>query len=259
MKKEYCINTLPFDLIKRDIDKYFDIFLKYGLVCFKDSSINILEQKEITELFAKKLNCNYVSSQDNEDHSFTFDKTNKLISKNELFIPWHIEHVQKERSQIAASWNMLLFECSSGVGDTGFINAINLYNNMPDKWKLFLNECDVINKSRNYLPRKCIQNHIVKDEKILRLSPNNEDILYAVNKNKPSEKDIELFNEIVDWYLKEVNNNVEIQNWWQWSKGDLLIVDLSCMIHAVKGGFTPDQRIFSRYWIFINESDYIEN
>ena len=86
-------------------------------------------------------------------------------------------------------------------------------------------------------------------------SPIYEDFLYSVNKEHPSKKDIKLFNEIVAWYKEQVEDNVNIQNWWEWSNGDLLIVDLSYMIHAVKGGFTPGQRIFSRYWIFVNETD----
>jgi len=259
MIKETCIDDLSFDDIEKNINKYFSLFLKYGLVCFRRSFLDIFEQKKITELFAKKLNCNYVSSQDNEDHSFTFKKNNGLISKNEIFIPWHLEHVQRQRPQIAASWNMLSFKCETGVGNTGFVNAIDAYNYMPVEWKSFLNLCEVMDKGGYPLPRKCIQNHIIKDEKILRLSPNNEDILYSVNKNNPSKKEIKLFNEIASWHIEQVSNNLNIQNWWEWSNGDLLIVDLSCMIHAVKGGFTPSQRIFSRYWIFVNETDDIEN
>ena len=255
MIKDAYIDELSFDDIQKNIDKYFNLFLKYGLVCFKRSFFDIFEQKKITELFAKKLNCNYISSQDNEDHSFTFNKNIKLMSKDEIFIPWHLEHVQREHPQVAASWNMLSFKCEAGVGNTGFVNAIDLYNEMPIEWKSFLNMCDIMSESGYFLPRKCIQNHRIKDEKIIRLSPNYEDILYSVNKKYPSKKDIKLFNKIVDWHKKQVEDNVNIQNWWEWSNGDLLIVDLSCMIHAVKGGFTPSQRIFSRYWIFINQSD----
>jgi len=259
MIKDAYMDELSFDDIEKNIDKYFSLFLKYGLVCFRKSFFDIFEQKKITELFAKKLNCNYVSPQDNEDHSFTFKKNIELMSKNELFIPWHLEHVQKENPQVAASWNMLSFKCQIGVGNTGFVSAIDIYNKMPVEWRLFLDTCDVMGKGGYFLPRKCIQNHRIKDEKILRLSPNNEDILYSVNKDSPSKKDIKLFNEIVAWYVRQVENNINIQNWWEWSNGDLLIVDLSCMIHAVKGGFTPSQRIFSRYWIFVNETDDTEN
>ena len=258
MIKHAYMDELSFDDIEKNIDQYFSLFLKYGLVCFRRSFFDIFEQRKITELFSKKLNCNYISSQNNEDHSFTFDKNIKLMSKNEIFIPWHLEHLQKEHPQVAASWNMLSFECETGAGNTGFVSAIDLYNEMPVEWKSFLELCDVMTEGKYILPRKCIQNHRIKDEKIIRLSPNYpiyEDFLYSVNKEHPSKKDIKLFNEIVAWYKEQVEDNVNIQNWWEWSNGDLLIVDLSYMIHAVKGGFTPGQRIFSRYWIFVNETD----
>ena len=89
------------------------------------------------------------------------------MSKNELFIPWHLEHVKKEHPQVAASWNMLSFECETGVGNTGFVSAIDLYNEMPVEWKSFLDVCEVMTEGKYILPRKCIQNHRIKDEKII--------------------------------------------------------------------------------------------
>ena len=48
--------------------------------------------------------------------------------------------------------------------------------------------------------------------------------------------------------LKKKIRDPDYQLWWEWGKGDLLIVDLFCIYHAVKGGFALGERIIDRVY-----------
>jgi len=251
------IENVSFKDIINNIDNYYNLFLKNGLIFFKNANVSPDEQQKISNELAKKIKCNYVAPIDYEDHSFTFKKNNKIYSKNDLFIPWHLEHCEKPFSQVATSWNMVHLSSDYGIGDTGFVNSYELFNRMPYEWKELLNQSYIIDHNKNFPARKCIQKHFFKNQNIIKLSPNKEDKLYSVNNQLPSDKNSKLFLEITNWYLNETANNTDLQVWWHWSEGDLLIVDLSLMAHAVKGGFTLGERVITRNWIFKEESDYL--
>lgn len=251
------IKNVSFDSIIDQIDNYVNVFLKDGLLLFKQINISLEQQEMLSKKLAEKINCNYISPLDNEDHLITFNLKDRPYSKDELFIPWHLEHCEKRESQIACSWNMIHFSSKYGTGNTGFINSYNLFEKMPTEWKSFLRSIEIIDRSNKFPPRKCIKKHFLKNHDLIRLSPNQEDNLHLVNNRTPSKEENELFSKIRNWYNNQILNNHDIQLWWEWSQGDLLIVDLSMMIHAVKGGFSLGERIISRNWIFVKESDYL--
>lgn len=72
--------------------------------------------------------------------------------------------------------------------------------------------------------------------------------LYKVGADFPTYFEREMFAEIKFWLMRNVWSEPENQQWHLWSEGDLLVVDLERMYHAVSGGFFPDQREFVGYW-----------
>ena len=253
------IKDCSYSDIVANVDDYIKIFLDNGLVCFKQIYLSALEQEHVVDLFAKKLKWNYVQSTHTEDHNYTISMRDKILNKDEIIIDWHIEHLKKKYSQVAASWNMKKFTCPKGHGNTGFIDSSYLYSLMPDDWQEFLRSIVVTHITMNFPHRKCVIKHRNSGKNILRLIPDfGEDLLISVNDNDPSDEEFLFFNQIKQWYSDQIRNNESVQMWWQWDEGDFIIIDLLYIIHCVKGGFTQENRQFTRNWAFAKKSDFLK-
>jgi hypothetical protein len=188
-----------------------------------------------------------------ENHTFTIDLYEKKISKDEILIPWHMEHVKSTNPQIAASWNMRELTCPIGHGMTGFVNSRDVCKKMPKEWLEFLSGAVVRDSNGNFPERDAIKPHPSTNEPMLRIGPSISEHLITIHGKEPLKEDVELFNTIIKWIFDTVNDDEQIQKWWIWDLYDIILVDLFSMYHAVKGGFEYDQRIFSRFWAY--ESD----
>jgi len=251
------VYNCSFEDLVSNIDNYVDLFLDNGLVCFKKIHLNTDQQNIIISLFGKKLNWKYISSSHIEDHSYSISMNEKVIGKDEIMIQWHIEHLQRVYTQVAACWNMVKFTCPKGHGNTGFIDSSYLYKLMPSNWQEFLKCAIVTHDTMSFPHRKCLIPHRNSGKKILRLSPHfHEDVLISVNGKNPSSQDISFFDKIKEWYCDQIQENELVKMWWEWDEGDLIIVDLLYMIHSVKGGFTSDDRQFTRNWAYARKSDF---
>ena len=245
--------------IVQNVDNYIKIFLDNGLVCFKQIYLSTLEQEHVVNLFAEKLKWNYVSNIHTEDHNYSISMYDTAIGKDEIIIQWHIEHLERVYTQVAASWNMTRFTCPKGHGDTGFIDSSYLYSLMPDDWQEFLKSVVITHSTMNFPYRRCVIKHRNSGKNILRLSPHfGEDLLISVNGNDPSDQEVLFFDEIKKWYCNQVENNESVKMWWQWDEGDFMIPDLLYMIHSVKGGFTSENRQFARNWAYAKKSDFLK-
>ena len=253
--------------IKFNIDNYINLFLENGLLIFPKINLNDEEHYETMKLFGHYLNWGYISSPHPEDHSVTFEMIKQKVDpgyaevtkKNghDLFIDWHLEHVERARPQVAASWRMDKFTCSDQFGATGFIDASALYYRMNDEWKTFLDNSFVKNTFRLNIERPCVIPHLNSGKKILRLHPyDNGEILCRVGLNEPSDSDMRLYEEITKWIFNEIVEKEQDAFWWNWSEGDLILIDLSTTIHSVTGGFLPEERSFSRHWAYRLEEDF---
>lgn len=245
------VDGCSFGQIIKSIDVYINLFLENGLVGFKQIHLTTDEQKVVTELFGSYLDWKYIPDIDYENHLYSITARGKKIPKDELIIRWHLEHVERVHSQIAASWNMLNFTCPPGCGSTGFISSTHIYNLMPDVWKTFLASCIISHFSGKYPLRKAVDLHRNSHKKILKLSSfANEDKLISINNKNPTDNDLFVFEQIKKWYCNQIFENKNLAWWWNWDEGDFIIIDLTYIIHAVKGGFTHEERIFSRLWAY---------
>lgn len=176
----------------------------------------------------------------------------------DISIPWHLEHLGWSGRASLASWNMQIFNCKSTEGRTGFVDAAQLYDDMPAHYQNFLEMCSVrFNLSKlniksytaDGLAHPAVRISTACGRKCISLSPvlDGEE-LYKVGNEHPSNEDKELFSEIKFWVMRNVWSEPSRQDWHLWTSGDLLVVDLERMYHAVSGGFTPAQREFVGYW-----------
>lgn len=253
----YILKNSSLEDIDINIINYTNIYLKYGLLAFANLNIDEINQLKLMKSFGKRLGWEYFSSVDLEDHSVSFAKAKKQVKSDELFILWHLEHIERPNPQVCATWKMNNFNCDKDAGSTGFIDARILYERLPDEWKLFLDNVFVIDPENQNYQRKCVQKHKHNKKNVLKLSPySHENIIVRVGNNQPSISDFDLFKEINEWFSYQVLQVEEDKIWWNWTEGDLLLVDLSTMIHCVKGGFLLGERIFSRYWGYEKEEDF---
>ena len=258
MLKIVGIDDSSYSNILENIDNYIEIFLKNGLVCFKKIYLSTTEQEKIMNLFGEKLKWNYISNIHTEDHSHSISRHGVDISKDQIIIVWHIEHLERVYTQVSASWNMTKFTCPKGHGNTGFIDSSYLYSLMPYDWQEFLKLIIVTHETMKFPHRRCVIAHRNSKKNILRLSPDlNEDVLINVKGNVPSNQEASYFDEIKKWYCDQIQNNESVKMWWEWDEGDFMIPDLLYMIHCVKGGFTSDNRQFTRNWAYAKKSDFL--
>lgn len=243
--------------IKFNLDNYINLFLETGLLIFPKINLNKDEQSSIMQMFGQKLNWGHITESHPEDHLFTFQMIKEKNFTDDLFIDWHLEHVERVKPQIAASWKMDKFTCSNESGKTGFINASDLYDRLNDEWKNFLNNCYIKNTSHLNIERPCIISHLNTGRKILRMHPyNNDEIPCRVGSNEATTADIKLYKQITEWVFDQVVKKEEGSFWWKWNEGDLILIDLSNTIHAVTGGFLPGERSFSRQWAYSAKEDF---
>jgi alpha-ketoglutarate-dependent taurine dioxygenase len=232
------------------------------------------QQGQITEAFASKLNWGYISNPHAEDHNFTIGRNEKFCSSREILIPWHLENCHKSDPQIASTWHMQKMVCDSECGKTGFINSIDILEQMDKDWVDFLSKCKIVNSLKNtydtvngvivkpnIFARSAIGVHRNTGEKILKLSPKSEkDSLLLYDDNSPSKNDISIFSDIKIWFENKINEFDNDENYWlNWNLGDLVIIDLSTIIHAVRGGFLSGERIFNRYWAYSDSESFFRS
>lgn len=207
-----------------------------------------------------------------------------------VIVPWHLENTHYQYPQYGAMWFMHTFKCDKKAGTTGFINSIDLFKSLPDEDREFLRKCTLMctpnaswgetnewHASSQFLDgvsrgdieieinepegttitafsKNAVVVHPITGEEVLRMSPGNgafrRDYLVRVNDAPPSRVDYDRFESLWNWFNDRVRLNDETPSWWQWSPGDLLIVDLLCLIHGVRGGFNVGEREFTGFWAF---------
>ena len=249
-----------------NIDKYTDLFLQRGVLVFKKLNLNTSEQESITKAFGKKLDWGHISMFDEEDHSFTINTFNKQsYTNNDILIPWHLENSHKNDRQIASTWSMIVLTCDKDSGTTGFVHSSDILSNMDDNWIDFLRKSQVTNSMQDSynlidnIPQKpkitvrpCLIQHRNTGLEIINLSPRyHQDILYSVDGLSPSQSDIGTFQQIKKWIDLTVQSyENRLNHWLTWTLGDLVVIDLTTIFHAVKGGFSIGERKFRRYWAY---------
>ena len=257
------IENKTIDDIYNDIDLYVQKFLDDGILFFKNLFLSEENQLNLFKTIGEKANFKPENKTDIEDHKNTFDRYQKTILENEIFIEWHLENIQQENPQVAASWSMEKCECPTTSGKTFCVNMSDFYLNLPDKWKSFLEhltiEINIENdnngvvfvdkniQEKNIKP--VVQEHYLNKNKVLRIPFYEEDYKpYQYNGCELTEDDLNVFTEIKDYIQKNITDNLDSNNYISWEKGDLVIIDLFTIAHAVSGGFNIGERIFSRIW-----------
>lgn len=246
--------------ILKNVDVYVNHFLHNGVLIFKSLPLGEKEQLSIMEQFASRLGWGHISPCDKENHSFTINRLGSNdCSDAEILIPWHLEHCHKNDRQIASSWHMTTLDCPKKSGTTGFLNSDDVFIQMEEDWIALLRS-SIVCHAPNGIPIKPIYRNAVTihrntGKEILNLPPTQSaDILISVNNEPPTNEHIDKF-ELIKKFIEEKveSHNNKSEHWHEWDPNDLVVIDLTKVYHAVKGGFEIGERKFNRYWAYSSE------
>lgn len=271
MTYAYIVEDSSFENIMDDPDFYLGMFNESKVLAFPELNLNAEQHLQVMNALGFKN-----TSQGAEDHYDTLKSEWATNSPDEALINWHLENLQMKNPQIVAGWNMTTFTCPEGHGNTGMVNMIEVYEDLDVETKEFYEQVNYVfmhdpsgraswmdeareemllgNKviplesvPTEELPvRKAVVSHPRTGETTLRYmcSPNCV-VLPLQDKNMDQTNEQK---RIFDKEIKEKIRDPEYQLWWEWAKGDLVIVDLFCIYHSVKGGFTVGERILDRIY-----------
>jgi alpha-ketoglutarate-dependent taurine dioxygenase len=85
--------------------------------------------------------------------------------------------------------------------------------------------------------------------------PIGDEVLYSLVSYKgetPTAEQRQKFSEIFNWIDDYVKNNDDNRIVHKWQQGDLLFSDIFKLMHAVTGGFNPEDREFIGIWGYAN-------
>lgn len=237
--------------IINNIDYYSKLFLDNGIIVFRNANLNESSQKAIQEVFgsALKIFPNLSEERENlyrEEHT---KRASEGFGGDEIMLPWHMEHPQYPNPICVGFWNMMIFNIDSEMGKTYFLNMEKFFNSLSEEEKTFAAACKIKNEPIGVWD--LVGKHYFRNTKVIRSTGGGE--LLEFNGQSPTKDDLYKF-QLLTKKIKEHLDSVEDRIVLKWQKGDLAIVDIYIMAHAVTGGFLPGERKFTGLWSFHNSN-----
>ncbi len=280
------IQTIEFpgvDAVLKDWEKYKDIFIKDGIIPFRNAFIDFEEQKRLMEGLGEKIGW-HVANPYNEDHN----RMNKMTN-DDCILTWHIEHSYWENPVCAAIWNMHTFkEDDPKNGRTLFYPMDKYFQSLSDEDKEFAtsayiklyhdpdnvhNLAEFVNPHKEWKigeeyisTRPIAVDHFLSGEKVYRIANfgilkehiGTVNLLDNINGEKATkEQEKKYFNQTMSAKFNVAKHRASetdsICLIHEWKEGDLLIPDLFKMAHSITGGFKSSKRKFHGIWATVNK------
>jgi alpha-ketoglutarate-dependent taurine dioxygenase len=264
-----------FSSLINNLPQHIDLFKKEAIVVFRGLRFSREEQLIVTRIFGDSIgwypnttsNLEQYSSYE-ENHSQTMNKFDKHnVAKDELFLPWHLEHMGHKNPAIGATWNMEKFTCDYGIGNTLFTNISDIYDLFDDEETSFFKKCKIAafygwaadekGNQKEPVIHDAVQFYEPSGRMALRLNAlfkydRETFYLHSFDDREPSDEENSRFMELSLRFTENLQNNEELQYVHMWQENDLVVVDLFLMAHAVFGGFKASERFFHGYWAHRN-------
>jgi alpha-ketoglutarate-dependent taurine dioxygenase len=260
-KSPRCIEVSSYSEIIERLPEIADAFRSEGLALIRGHKFSKDEHIQVTKLLGDIFDwsaCSessedlfdlayYVAGQ-SSDPNRAYDQ----FKKDSYFLDWHIEQVYLTSPPMAGIWYLEKFTGKAGSGETRFVDSSELYENLTESDKEFLNEVIVFwdkptNSGEGPFYTKVVDQHRLINKPVLRIETDNgcyiKPTVYSVSGKAPSDEDHARFKSIVLLLKKELYENRSIRYEQIWQEGDFLVVDLFRMYHAVMGGFKFGERI----------------
>ena len=273
MKQIKIIEAPSFEVFINNIEHYAKEFVSNVVVAYRNANFSKEQQYEIMQKIGDTLDWYPKTGYDyvgktyyQENHKRKYQNDSSRGSEEERLLAFHMEHTDYINPMVGATWNMYLFTGDSKNGRTAFVDTSELYKNMPAEWQKFLSNCieivekDVKVSDTEYELKthkiQCVENHWFDNKPTIRIDldcPDNRNGIEFIDKKEVTKEDLLLFKQIKNFVFYQITKNQSIRFYHEWKQGDLVIVDLFKMAHAVYGGFLPEEREFCGYWAYRSE------
>lgn len=254
--------------VLREPREYIEMFSASGLIVFREIRATDEEQQSLLKTIGDALGWYPNSNTDLISHSYTESHSESIkmrtlegvdaSSTDSTLLSWHIERVGSANPQVAAAWNMKTFTCDSNSGNTLFYDCMKLFSEMDEEDKNFLRLSQVSGptedgRAMSGVVRGAVIEHPWLHLPVVRICPATQEFqeLVLFESRKPTATEKTRFNKLKSEIIYKITKDTKKQIRLKWSEGDLLIVDLIRMAHAVAGGFHPGQRIFTGQWCYL--------
>lgn len=245
-----------------NLDFYKDKLLKESVIVFRNANLSYEDQSYLHKEMGKYFGWyTYVRDEKVDRYVENHEKRELVnISKaDDVMVAWHMEFPEYETSILVGTWNMIKFTTDYENGKTYFLDAALLYTLLPKDWQEFLSDSVVEVTYRPELKPYCpIRPHWITEQPVVRLMlPHQDERFYNLvsYKGDPATDEHKTkFDEIYMWIDNYVKNNDENRIIHKWQQGDLLFSDIFKLMHAVTGGFNPEDREFIGIWGYSNSN-----
>lgn len=252
---------ISIDDIKNNVQHYSNMIINNKILCFRDANLSVEDQDLVRKIFGDYFNW-YPKTTDTDEVQEKYQENHARLNLNEgnsgkdqVILPWHLEHTEYNVPIVASFWNMIKFSADTETGKTLFVDTSEIYDNLDDEWKDFLNKSKYCSSKENYpnFVKPAISNHWWIDKKVIRIDithhANDIDYLYEFDGREPTEIEKKKFLEVRSYILDRItNNNKDLLYVHKWKEGDLLVSDLFVLAHSITGGFNPENREFVGLW-----------
>lgn len=276
--------TIEVSSLEDSLEKIEDIIYTFrtkGVLRLRGFSFSPSEQLElmsrIGNVFGWHLNTKSIDTPPSEEQVETHvfigghsdDPNRGQTDSSSYLLDWHIEQVFYVDPFLAAAWNMFHVGYSDkNAGNTYFVDSSYLYDTLSDDYKEFLQDAILtwdkpIGPNSGFGPfyTRALDKGPVNGRTTLRIETDGGCLispsLCKKEKRDPTDEEIKKFNRILFHLKSELKNNEDIRYVQQWEEGDVVLVDLFRMYHAVSGGFNFGERKF--HGIFTRPVDYTNN
>lgn len=272
MKQIPILESPSFEVLINNLDDHLKEFKDGGVVAFRNANFSEEQQLDLMRKLGDTLGWSPNSRSKRadlykENHARIGSSKEDRKTKDDIFLRWHMEHTEYENPIVGATWNMHLFKCNPDTGRTGFVDTTKLYERLPEEWQKFLLNCIEITEKSEPIDDEysafalkiyeipCVGKHWISKKPTVRINLDGPSIfgIKFIDGKDVTEQDLLLFKTIKEFVFSEIFDNDDNLLVHEWNQGDIVLVDLFRMAHAVFGGFYPEEREFSGYWAYRDE------
>lgn len=258
-KNIHTLKANSYAHIVRALPELVEAYKNYGLVVIKGHDFSEEEHKNLARLFGDNLGWQINSSvpDDLMDNYFIHgghsDNPDREYNNgtNDYVLDWHIEQVYYKCPPLAGIWCMKEITCPPGNGNTLFADSNELYELLSKEDKEFMSGAIVSwdKPANNYVGpfyTKAVDLHPFTTLPIIRVETDQGcyvmPALHTLYNRPATHDEVKRFEEIMASIKTKLRDDHDIRYIQQWEAGDMIIVDLFRMYHAVLGGFNYNER-----------------
>lgn len=258
-KDIYTLKADSYSHIVESLPKLIEAYKTYGVLVIKNHDFSVEEHKNLVRLLGDSLGWHINSSIEDAVVDMFFihgghsDNPNREYNNgtNDYVLDWHIEQVYYKCPPLAGIWCMKEITCSPGDGNTLFADSNEIYESLSDEDKEFLSGAVVswdkpANDHVGPFYTKAVDMHPLTGLPILRVETDQGcyvmPALHSLHNRPATSDEAERFTEIMSSVKTRLKTDYDLRYVQQWEPGDMIVVDLFRMYHAVLGGFKYNER-----------------